>query len=207
MSYYLPSNGLQDCQCSNALAVIPTREQQGLGSLDLPPNQAGAAFQLGVELSGWDVAWYMHNIDAVLEAVRLAVQRGGFVQIPVQVYSKASFADFNPFIVIEGRARYAHSSASHLRDALLPAVGSVFDYDSGSVRFEADTYDPATGQVHQDPAQRRYDAPFGGRAAPPPDPLQPSILDKLRAELGIGKDEMIVLGVVGITAVFLALRR
>lgn len=155
----------------NGLSGLPTGLDGLLGSLTLPPNQAGAAFELGVELSGYSVDHV--NIRNTLEKVRMAVQQGGFVQIPVQVYSMAGFTDFNPFIVIKGNARYAHSSATHLQNAIISAVASVVGYDAGSVRFEIDTYDPATGETYTDPTMRRYDAPTGSATTPPPDVPKP----------------------------------
>jgi len=163
----------------------------GLAELDLPPNQAGASFELGVELNGWDVLTDLSNwtMAGLLDEVRLAVQQGGFVQVPAQVFSLTGITSWNPFIVIKGRAAYAHSSASHLRDAILSAVATVVGYNAGSVRFEADTYDPTTGQTHTDPAKRRYDAPVGGGTTPPPDipkPFEwPEFIKTLANELNI----------------------
>jgi hypothetical protein len=138
---------------------------RGLGILDLPPMKAGAAFSLGVEISGWDSRIW-DSEATIIEEIRTAVQNTGYVT-DLQVYSLAEWSDFNPFIVISGRARYDHGSASHLKDHILSAVGSVYGYNAGSVRFEADTYDPATGQVYTDPAQRRIDVPLGARTSPP----------------------------------------
>lgn len=169
----------------------------GLGSLDLPPNQAGAAFSLGVEVSGWDTLtdpsyW---TKGGLLEDIRIAVQQGGFVQIPVNVYSLTGNFNWNPFIVIEGRAKYAHASATHLKDAILGSLGTVIGYNSGSVRFEIDTYDPATGAANTDVSKRRYDAPTGGNnSAPPEEPKSidwPDWVDKLSAETGLGPWQII----------------
>lgn len=158
----------QQCDQSGLGALAQFYGLRGLGILDLPPMKAGASFSLGVELSGWDV-YLIHITEAqAIEDIRKAVQNTGYVQ-DLQVYSMAGWTDFNPFIVINGRARYDHGSASHLRGHILSAVGSSgYDYDAGSVRFEADTYDPATGQVHTDPKMRRRDNPEGGGTTPPP---------------------------------------
>lgn len=177
--------------------------QSGLGSLaslDLPPNQAGASFSLGVELNGEEMAWKMFNTDAVIEEIRLAVQQGGFVQVPIRVYKLSSWSSFNPFIVIEGRARYAHSSASHLRDAILSGVGSVIGFDAGSIRFEADTYDAATGLPNTDPTLRRYDAPTGGNNAAAPDPPKkfkwPDSIEQLATEFNTTPGKVVIGGIV-----------
>lgn len=168
-----------------------------LGSLEMAPIQPGAPFSLGVELSGAESFKWMHDVDAIMEDVRIAVQQGGFVQIPVRVYKLSGWTSLNPFIVIEGRAKYGHSSAAHLRDAILSAVGSVISYNAGSVRFEADTYDPTTGQINTDPVLRRYDAPQGGgntQALPASFAGSGNPLNQLASWLGVGQTEALLIG-------------
>lgn len=183
------------------------------GLLDLPPNQAGASFSLGVEVSGWDTVidpdyW---SRGGLLADIQQAVQAGGFVQIPVRVYTLTGWANWNPFVVIEGRAKYAHSSASHLRDAILSGVQSVINYDAGSVRFEADTYDQATGLPNTDPSKRRYDAPTGGNNAAVPDPPKgfdwPDWMDKLSYDTGFSQMAIAITGGVFIIGGALMVRR
>jgi len=184
-----------------------------LGSLDLPPIQAGASFSLGVQVSGWDIAtdWDYWTTQGLLDQIQQAVQSGGFVQIPVRVYTlnKSAF-NFNPFVVIEGRARYAHGSASHLRDAVLSAVQTVISYDAGSVRFEADTYNAQTGQPNTDPSQRRYDAPSGGNNTAPPAPEQgidwPDFIDKAAFELNVSPWAVVGLGSLALLGVAIAIK-
>lgn len=165
----------------------------GLGSLDLPPIQNGSSFSLGVELSGWDTLTDLSywSKDGLLAAIKKAVESGGFVQIPVRVYFLTGNINWNPFLVVEGKAFYSHSSASHLRDAVLSAIGSVINFNAGSVRFEADTYDAATGQLNTEPSKRRYDAPAGGNnQAPPETPKEidwPDFIDTLSIELGVSQ--------------------
>mgnify|MGYP001209494571 CR=1 FL=1 len=186
----------------------------GLGSLDLPPIQAGSSFSLGVELSGWDtltdLSYWSKN--GLLAAIKKAVESGGFVQIPIRLYFLTGVANWNPFLVIEGKAFYSHSSASHLRDAVLSAIGSVIDFDNGSVRFEADTYDLATGQPNTEPSKRRYDAPAGGgnTQALPKQPNEidwPDWIDSLSNETGFGPWAILGVGAILITGGAVALKR
>jgi hypothetical protein len=140
---------------------------RGLGILDMAPMKAGAAFELGVELNGWDVnfgsdtPYLMTNL---LEAIRTAILNTGYVT-DLQVYSMAGVTDWNPYIAIKGRAKYEHGSASHLRDIILGAVGSVIEYNP-PVNFNADTYNPATGQVQTE--RTGPSATGGGSNTPPP---------------------------------------
>lgn len=180
---------------------------RGLGSLDLPPNQSGASFALSFEANGWDLLTDLSiwTTNQLLENIRLAVQASGFVQTPVRVYTlNDSPINFNPYVVIEGRAAYAHSSASHLRDAILSAVQNVISYDAGSVRFEADTYNPQTGEANTDPTLRRYDAPTGGNNVAPinqPGFAWPNWIRRASYETGVSPvvvvGGVIVVGVVG----------
>lgn len=178
------------------------RCRAGLGSLDLPPIQAGAAFSLGVEVSGWNIAtdWDYWTTQGLLDQIQQAIQQSGFVQIPVRVYTlNKSFVNFNPFVVVEGRANYSHSSASHLRDAILSSIQTVIGFNAGSVRFEADTYNPQTGQLNTDPSQRRYDAPSGGNNAAPPAPPNsgidwPDSIDKLAYEFNVSQWTVVGVG-------------
>ena len=114
----------------------------GLGSLDLPPIHAGAAFSLGVELAG---AWNINDLFVDVDAIRRALDASGYVRPGVQVYQQAGI--INPFVVVSGESGREYSKASHLRDAVLSVMQGLNTLNLDTLKFQANTYDPNTGTV------------------------------------------------------------
>lgn len=110
-----------------------------LGSLDLPPVHRGAPFSLGVEVNGWG---RLEDLFVDTEQLRVALDRSDYVVPGVQVYKASGVV--NPFIVVEGQSGREYGSATHLKDAVLSVMGNYNMLNRDTVRFTAQTYDPAS---------------------------------------------------------------
>lgn len=192
---------MMDCNCRLPGSIATSGEGAGgLGAL-LPPVHIGAPFSLGVEVS--EFSGGPRAID--IEQIRLALAASDYVLPSVQVYQMGGY--FNPFVVVEGSSGREYGSATHLKDAVLSviqaATAGAATVNFGSVRFEAETYEPSTGGAQT----TRFDAPLGGGASGAPQVIS-SLTQSIASYFGLSADEakLILIGGAAILAL-VVLRR
>ena len=189
---------------SNLAYLAEPLVRAGLGELSLGPVHVGARFSLGFE---FDKGLTL-EIEPVMQAIQARLRASGYVSTDTRISWLAGYV--NPFVVIEGKSGREYGSASHLKDAVLSVVENVWPIDAGTVRFEAETYQP--GQpANAAPIPQRYDAPAGGGNTAPPPPPAPSefgqFFDQLALDLGISRGSAFGLAVAGVVLGLVVLRR
>jgi hypothetical protein len=167
------------------------QRSNGMGLID--PGQfvpSGSYFEYGIELTNWfwDMSSWSEDNDQFLRYLEEKLRTFGIGDTWISVLAGYE----SPFIVIQGKNYYDFRTARDLQDAITAQVRAAYkDANVGTIRFEVDTYDTGTGQKQT----YRYDAPVNRTAtnAPPPGP-QSNLLDDLAGKLGIGKNEVMLLG-------------
>lgn len=156
------------------------RSSQLLGGLmgALDPIHIESYFELSLEMdvkcySASGCVWALENEREIQAAINESDYASG-----VEVYRIAGV--INPYIVIRGYSAQDFGSADHLRKGILDTITAAgYLFNAGSVRFQADTYDPTTGE----PTTTRDDRPLDTT----PDPNAPSWFDQLALDLGVEK--------------------
>src|SRR5262245_593602 len=142
---------MMGCGCNQLLGEL-------MGDIAGKPVHIEAPFSLGVELYS-DAPWYSGDFGLDISAIQDALNESDYVS-GVSVFQIAG--TLHPFVAIEGYSAQEYGRDHDLRNAILGVVDGVQNVgvNRGTVRFEVETYDPATGQTQT----TRYDAPSGGGA-------------------------------------------
>ncbi len=118
----------------------------GMSGVTGRPVHVGAPFQLGVEFSDWWLDTSFKDLSQILIEIESALSASGYIAGQVKAYQLSGYV--NPFVVIESYSGREYGSDNHLKDAVLSVVAGIYpQVNFGSVTFQVETYDPATGQT------------------------------------------------------------
>jgi len=176
------NNNLAYFPRTQAMQYPPRRQWglQGLMSGVGDPVRQGSQFALCIEFTDYYEQIWPPPLADTMAAISTAIQNSGATQGLVRVYQLAGVV--NPFICVEALAGHDYSHAYDLRDGVLAVIASQYSgINYGTVRFQATTYNPQTGET----AESRTDTPEGSG---PPVP-ETSFFDSIAKSLGVGKDE------------------